>query len=197
MDKKEVAAVLEEIALLLDLAGENPFKVRAFEAGARAVLTFPGDLDAARRSGELARVKGIGKSLAGVIEELLTRGEAALYRELKDKTPPGLLELLRVPGLGPKKARVLFDELHIASLGELEYACRENRLVALPGFGAKSQEKIKAGLAGLTRYAGLFRLGDLLPLAESLAGRWRSVPGLLRLGGGRPGAPPPGSGRGH
>ncbi len=74
MDKKEVAAVLEEIALLLELAGENPFKVRAYEAGARAVLTFPGDLDAARRSGELARVKGIGKSLAGVIAELLTRG---------------------------------------------------------------------------------------------------------------------------
>jgi DNA polymerase (family 10) len=181
MDKKEVAAVLEEIAFLLDLAGENPFKVRAYEAGARAVLTFPGDLAAARRSGELSQVKGIGKSLAGVIEELLTRGEAALHRELKDKNPPGLLELLRVPGLGPKKARVLFDELHITSLGELEYACQENRLTALPGFGAKSQEKIKASLANLSRYAGLFRLGDLLPLAESLAGRWRSVPGILRL----------------
>src|SRR3989339_726434 len=168
MDKQEVAAVLEEIALLLELAGENPFKVRAYEAGAR-------------RSGELARVKGIGKSLAGVIDELLTRGEASLHRELKDKTPPGLLELLRVPGLGPKKARVLFDELHITSLGELEYACRENRLVALPGFGAKSQEKIKAGLAGLSRYSGLFRLGDLLPLAEFLAARWRSLSGIIRL----------------
>jgi DNA polymerase (family X) len=181
MDKQEVAAVLEEIALLLDLAGENPFKVRAFEAGARAVLTFPGDLAAALHSGELARVKGIGKSLAGVIEELLTRGEAALYRELKAKNPPGLLELLRVPGLGPKKARVLFDELHLTGLGELEYACRENRLAALPGFGAKSQERIKAALASLSRYAGLFRLGDLLPLAESLAARWRTVPGILRL----------------
>ncbi|HZK14678.1 MAG TPA: helix-hairpin-helix domain-containing protein, partial [Desulfobaccales bacterium] len=181
MDKKEVAAVLEEIALLLELAGENPFKVRAYEAGARAVLTFPGDLDAARSSGELAKVKGIGKSLAGVIEELLTSGKASLYRELKDKTPPGLLELLRVPGLGPKKARVLFDQLHITSLGELEYACRENRLVGLPGFGAKSQEKIKAGLAGLSRYDGLFRLGDLLPLAESLVARWRSLPGTRRL----------------
>ena len=181
MDKKEVAAVLEEIALLLELAGENPFKVRAFEAGARAVLTFPGDLDAARRSGELAHVKGIGKSLAGVIAELLTGGEAALHRELRNQTPPGLLELLRVPGLGPKKARVLVDELHITNLGELEYACRENRLAGLSGFGAKSQEKIMAGLASLKRYAGLFRLGDLLPLAESLAARWRSVPGLLRV----------------
>jgi DNA polymerase (family 10) len=151
MDKKEVAAVLEEIALLLELAGENPFKVRAYDAGARAVLTFPGDLAAAAAAGELAQVKGIGKSLARDIEELLTRGEAGLHRDLKAKIPPGLLELLQVPGLGPKKARVLFDELHIAGLGELEYACRENRLAALPGFGAKSQEKIKAGLAGLKR----------------------------------------------
>jgi DNA polymerase (family 10) len=133
------------------------------------VLTFPGDLAAALHAGELARVKGIGKSLAGVIGELLSGGEAALHRELKAKTPPGLLDLLQVPGLGPKKARVLFDELHLASLGELEYACRENRLAALPGFGAKSQERIKAALANLSRYDGLFRLGDLLPLADSLA----------------------------
>ncbi|MCK9375507.1 MAG: DNA polymerase/3'-5' exonuclease PolX [Syntrophobacterales bacterium] len=181
MDKKEVAAVLEEIALLLDLSGENPFKVRAYEAGARAVLTFPGDLAAALQSGDLARVKGIGKSLAGVIDELLSRGDAALHRDLKAKTPPGLLELLQVPGLGPKKARVLYDELHITGLGELEYACRENRLVGLAGFGAKSQDKIRAGLAGLKRYAGLFRLGDLLPLAESLTARWRGLPGIERL----------------
>ena len=89
MDKKEVAAVLEEIALLLELAGENPFKVRAYEAGARAVLTFPGDLDAARRSGELARVKGIGKSLAGVIAELLTRGEAVPVPGTQGQDPAG------------------------------------------------------------------------------------------------------------
>jgi DNA polymerase (family X) len=181
MDKKAVAATLEEIALLLDLAGENPFKVRAYESGARAVLTFPGELDAALRSGELARVKGIGKSLAGVIGELLTRGEAALHQELKGKTPPGLLDMLQVPGLGTKKARTLFRDLNITSLGELEYACQENRLAALPGFGARSQEKIKAGLASLKRYAGLFRLGDLLPLATSLASRGRQVPGIQRL----------------
>jgi DNA polymerase (family X) len=181
MDKKAVAAVLEEIALLLELAGENPFKVRAYAAGARAVLTYPGDLAAAFSSGELARVKGIGKSLAGIIGELLSGGDAAVYRELKGKTPPGLLELLQVPGLGPKKARMLFHDLHISSIGELEYACQENRLTGLPGFGAKSQQRIKTALANLRRYAGLFRLGDLLPLAESLAVLWRRVPGVARL----------------
>ena len=103
MDKKEVAAVLEEIALLLELAGENPFKVRAYEAGARAVLTFPGDLDAALRSGELAHVKGIGKSLAGVIGELLTRGEAALHRELQNQDPAGAPGTAPGAGIGPQK----------------------------------------------------------------------------------------------
>jgi DNA polymerase (family 10) len=181
MDKKAVAAVLEEIALLLELAGENPFKVRAYETGARAVLTYPGDLAAAQLSGELAQVKGIGKSLAGVIGELVARGDASLYRELKSKTPPGLMDLLQVPGLGPKKARVLFHDLHITSIGELEYACQENRLTALSGFGAKSQERIKKGLANRRRYAGFFRLGDLLPLAESFAVLWRKVAGIERL----------------
>jgi DNA polymerase (family 10) len=181
MDKKAVAAVLDEIALLLELAGENPFKVRAYETGARAVLTYPGDLASALSSGDLAQVKGIGKSLAGVIGELLSQGDAALYQELKAKTPPGLMELLQVPGLGPKKARILFHDVNITGIGELEYACQENRLTALPGFGVKSQEKIKAGLASLRRYAGLFRLGDLLPLAESLAALWRKVAGIERL----------------
>jgi DNA polymerase (family X) len=181
MDKKAVAAVLEEIALLLELAGENPFKVRAYQTGARAVLTYPGDLAAALSSGDLARVKGIGKSLSGVIGELLAGGDAALWRELKDKIPPGLMELLQVPGLGPKKARLLFRDLNITSIGELEYACQENRLTALPGFGAKSQERIKKGLANRRRYAGLFRLGDLRPLGESFTVLWRKVPGVQRL----------------
>lgn len=180
MDKKEVAAALEEIALLLELAGENPFKVRAYEAGARAVLTLPGDLAEAVKRGELGQVKGIGKSLAGVIAELVQQGQAALHQELRDKTPPGLIELLQVPGLGPKKAKVLYDQLQVTGLGELEYACQENRLLSLPGFGAKTQEKIKAGLESLKRYAGLFRLGDLLPQAKALAAELRRLPGILR-----------------
>jgi len=180
MDKKEVAAILEEIAFLLELAGENPFKVRAYEAGARAVLTFPGNLEEAVRSGELARIKGIGKSLAAVIRELVTQGEATVHKELRSQTPPGLIELLQVPGLGPKKARVLYEQLQITNLGELEYACRENRLLALPGFGAKSQESIRAGLDRLKRYAGLFRLGDLLPLTETLLAQIRQAPEIIR-----------------
>jgi DNA polymerase (family X) len=180
MDKKAVAATLEEIALLSELAGENPFKVRAYASGARAVLTFPGDLAEAVRRGELARIKGIGKSLAAVIAELTEKDEARVLRELREKVPAGLLELLQVPGLGPKKAKILYEQLQIAGLGELEYAIQENRLLGLPGFGAKTQEKLKASLERVKRYAGLFRLGDLLPAARELVAKIRSQPVVLR-----------------
>jgi DNA polymerase (family X) len=180
MDKKAVAAALEEIALLSELAGENPFKVRAYESGARAVLTFPGDLGEAARRGELSHIKGIGKSIAAVIAELTEKDESRTLQKLREKISPGLLELLQVPGLGPKKAKILHDKLQISSLGELEYAIQENRLVSLPGFGAKSQEKLKAGLERVKRYSGLFRLGDLLPLAQELLGQIRRQEGVLR-----------------
>jgi DNA polymerase (family 10) len=181
MDKQEAARILEEIALLLELSGENPFKVRAYENGARALLTLPGDLEEAVARGTLAKVKGIGKSLAGIVQELVEQGHARLHEELKEKIPPGLVALLQVPGLGPKKARQLYQELQIASLGELEYAIRENRLVSLPGFGAKTQEKLKAGLERVRRYAGLFRLGDLWPAAQALLAAGASLPALTRL----------------
>lgn len=180
MDKREVAQTLEEIALLLDLDGANPFKVRAFETGARAVMTMPDDLEAVVRQGTLDQIKGIGKSLAGVIRELVTTGRARMHEELKARIPPGLLDLIQVPGLGPKKARVLYDKLQITTLGELEYACLENRLVELPGFGAKTQARIQAGIASVKKYAGFFRLGDLLPVAEELVARIRQAPGVLQ-----------------
>ena len=129
----------------------------------------------------MSRVKGIGKSLAGVIEELLTRGEAVFFRELKDKTPPGLLELLRVPGLGPKKVRVLFDELHIISLANWSMPAGKTAWWRSPGSGPNPRRRSRPAWPAFERYEGLFRLGDLLPLAESLATRWRSLPGILRL----------------
>jgi DNA polymerase (family 10) len=132
------------------------------------------------RQGKLAHVKGIGKSIAAVIAELAEKDEARILQDLREKVPPGLLEMLQIPGLGTKKAKVLYDQLQIASLGELEYAIQENRLLSLPGFGAKTQEKLKVGLEGIKRYAGLFRLGDLLPTAKELLAQLRKQPGVLR-----------------
>ncbi|MFZ5626489.1 MAG: helix-hairpin-helix domain-containing protein, partial [Bacillota bacterium] len=144
MDKKQVAHILEEIGKLLELKGENPFKARAFYSGARIVETLTEDLNQLVDSGQLEEIKGIGKSLAEQIRELVVEGRSSAYEELRDEFPPGVLEMLAIPGLGPKKVGTLYRELGISNPGELEYACRENRLLTLPGFGAKSQANILA-----------------------------------------------------
>lgn len=161
MDKATIVAVFSEMAVLLELKGENPFKCRAFENGARAVQGISGDLDDLIAQDRLTAVKGIGKGLAAAITELHTTGKFSEYQALKATIPPGLLEMLTIPGVGPKKVRLLSDELGIQSSGELEYACQENRLLKLKGFGPKSQEKILAAIRFVRSNAGQF----LLPLA--------------------------------
>ncbi len=140
--RRRVSALLEELALLAELSGENPFKVRAISGAARTVLRFSGDLEAMAARGELTSVPGVGKGIAALITEALERGEPAQLTELRANLPAGLPELLTLPGLGPKRARTLWQDLGVTSVGELEYACRENRLVALPGFGQATQKKL-------------------------------------------------------
>lgn len=167
MDKAAIVSVFSEMAVLLELKGENPFKCRAFENGARAVQGISGDLGDWIAQDRLTDVKGIGKGLAEAITELHTTGKFSEYQVLKATIPPGLLEMLTIPGVGPKKVRLLSDELGIHSIGELEYACQENRLLKLKGFGPKSQEKILVAIRFVRSNAGQF----LLPLAmgEALA----------------------------
>ncbi len=128
--------------MLTELAGENPFKVRAMANAARTVQRFSGDLGETAARGELTNLSGIGKGIAAVITETLNRGEPAQLLEMRGKLPAGLPELLSLPGLGPKRVRTLWQDLGITSPGELEYACRENRLVSLPGFGPATQKKL-------------------------------------------------------
>jgi DNA polymerase (family 10) len=141
-ERRRVAAVLEELAMLAELAGENPFKVRAMANAARAVLRHPQDLAETAAKGELTNIPGIGKGIAALIVETLERGEPAQLVELRSKLPAGLPDLLSLPGLGGKRARTLWQELGITTPGELEYACRENRLVTLSGFGSATQKKL-------------------------------------------------------
>ncbi len=152
ISKDEVAAVLEDISVFLEILGENPFKSRAYAAAARAVDALPGDLAEMVESGELLDVKGIGKSIFENIRTLVTTGSLPYYDELRARIPEGLFELLRIPGMGPKKVKAVYEKLGIKSLGELEYACLENHLADLDGFGAKSQAKILAGIKNLKRY---------------------------------------------
>ena len=139
-DKKTVVKTLEHIAVLLELSGANPFKSRAFQNGARAIQAYEGDLVEGLASGELKGLKGVGKGLLTEIESLLHDGTSPGLIELQAEVPAGLLEIVKVPGLGPKRVRMLYEKLGIESLGELEYACNENRLVQLDGFGPKTQQ---------------------------------------------------------
>lgn len=177
MDKYEVARVLEDIATLLEIQGENVFKIRAYQNAARAVEMLD-DLEERVRTGRLGEVKGIGQAIEAKITTLVTTGDLPYYQELKKAVPAGVVELLRIPGLGPKKARLLNDRLGINTIGELEYACRENRLVSLPGFGVKTQERILAGIEFLKKFQGQFLLADVLPTALALVKELEAHPAV-------------------
>jgi len=168
VDKKNVARALEEIATFQVLLGENPFKARAYSSAARTVERATGDLAALVETGELFKMKGIGKSLFEKIKELVETGRCAHLEELRSKVPPGLVEMISIPGFGPKRAAAVHKTLGIATVGELEYACKENRLVELDGFGRKSQDKVLAGIQFLKRHRGRFLLSEGLAEAEAL-----------------------------
>jgi DNA polymerase (family 10) len=181
MKKEEVSAILEEIGFLLEFKGENPFKVRAYYNAARAIKGLEGSLEAVVKQGELRRIKGIGEALSKKISELVTTGRLPYYEELKATVPAGLREMVRIPQLGPKKVKALYERLGITTIGELEYACQENRLKDLPGFGAKTQENILQGIEVLKRYLGRFLYGDVAAPAEAFARSVEGVKGVLKV----------------
>src|SRR5438477_12546720 len=147
MDHAEVAAVLEEIGTMLELQGENPFRCQAYYKAARAISQLETNLADHIGAGTLAEIPGIGATLCEKITFLVSTGNLPFYEELKAKTPPGLRELLRLPGVGPKKVKALFDELAIDDLAKLQAACAGDKVAKLKGFGAKTQAKILEGIA--------------------------------------------------
>ena len=124
---------------------------------------------------KLKEIKGIGEAIAGKIEEYVETGRMTYFEELKQAVPESLLELVQIPNLGPKKIKVLFDDLGITNVGELEYACKENRLVSLPGFGEKTQEKILRGIEFVKRHKGEYLVGDVYPLAYGIKEKIQAV----------------------
>src|SRR5688572_21464308 len=128
MDRDQVVDVLTDIATLLELKGENPFKSRAYLNGARAIETLEESLDQLVAENRLGEVRGLGEALQKKVAELVTTGKLAYYDELKASIPSGLRELLTIPGLGPKKVKALYDQLQIDSVEKLERACQENKV---------------------------------------------------------------------
>lgn len=162
MEKKEIASILEEIALMMDLKGENPFKIRAYLNAARVILTTDNDITQLAEQKNLTSLQGIGSGISEKLTELILTGKMKYYEDLKKSTPPGLLEMLTIPSLGPRKTKVLYEKLKIQTIGELEYACKENRLVDLEGFGQKTQEKILSGIIYIKKTRALHRLDTAL-----------------------------------
>lgn len=180
VDTAVVCEALEEIGKLLILLGENPFKTRAYENGSRTLSQQSRTVRDLVESGELGDLKGFGDALVQKVTTLVQTGSMPYLEELRAKVPDGLSEVLRVPGLGPKKVRKLWQELGVESLAELEYACRENRLVLLKGFGAKSQSKALEGIRFLKASRGRSLLADVLDVGEALAAATRQTPGVTR-----------------
>jgi DNA polymerase (family 10) len=146
MDKKQVAEILDEIGTLLELKGENPFKCRAFHNGSRIVGALTKDLYELIETGELRKVKGIGEGLAEKITELVQNGKSKYYEDLKKNIPVGVMAMLKIQGLGPKKVIILFEKLKIQSIEQLKEAAEKHKLAKLEGFGEKTEENILKGI---------------------------------------------------
>jgi DNA polymerase (family 10) len=184
MSNKSILQILEEIAVLLDIKGENQFKTRAYYNAAKTLSGFD-NLEEMIREKRLREIKGIGEALSKKIEEYSETGKMAYFESLKQEVPESLLELTGIPNLGPKKIKILYDKLGITNTGELEYACKENRLIPLPGFGEKTQQKILKGIEFVKRHKGEFLLGDVYPQSERIKERLEAKvgPGCVEVCG--------------
>ncbi len=151
MDKKQVAAILDEMGTLFELKGENPFKCRAFHNAARVIEALTQDLAGLVDSGNIRGIKGIGEHLAEIITDLVKSGKSKEYEQLKASLPEGLLQMVRIPGLGPKRIKVLYEKLKLKSISELKEACENHCLAKLEGFGEKTEENILKGIELLTK----------------------------------------------
>ncbi len=168
MKNKEVADIFEKMALILEFRGENVFKVRAYQRAARVVRDLTEDIEALHRRGELEGLPGVGKAMAEKISQYLTTGRMAKYEEAREGISDGLIEMLRVPGLGPKTLALIHKELGVDDLGALKAAIQGGRLRGLPGMGAKKEENILRGINLLKASQEKIPLGLALPLVEEV-----------------------------
>ncbi|HEX4263438.1 MAG TPA: DNA polymerase/3'-5' exonuclease PolX [Verrucomicrobiae bacterium] len=180
MDKDQVAEILVGIGTLLELKGENPFKTRAYFNAARALEAINEPLAKLVAENRLGEINGVGEALQKKITELVTTGKLVYYEDLKASVPPGLLAMMDIPGVGPKKIKVLHDELGIASVEELEKACQDGRVAKLKGFGEKTAVNICEGINRRRSYASKHLLDDALLAAESVLDDLRSHPDVIR-----------------
>ncbi len=181
MTRENLAEVLDEIALLLELKDENPFKVRAYRHGADTVRNFDGDIVQLAIENQLDGIKGLGEALREKLHELASSGSLKFHQNLRAEFPAGLTELFDLQGLGPKKVKVLHQSLGIASIADLKTACTDGKVATLPGFGEKTQTKILEAIALHETFAGTFLLSDITPLVSEILATLRLHPEISRV----------------
>ncbi|MDQ6885314.1 MAG: helix-hairpin-helix domain-containing protein, partial [Candidatus Dormibacteraeota bacterium] len=180
MPNAEVAAMLNRIADLLEIKGESFFKVRAYREAVRQMDNLTTEVEDLIRGGRLTEVPGIGEAIEKKIVEFMTTGRLDFLARLETEIPPALLELTRVPGLGPRTAKDIYDALGITSLDALEAAAREHRLQTLPRIKARTEENILKGIDMLRRTEGRIYFPEGWMLAESFLTTLRDSPGVVR-----------------
>jgi DNA polymerase (family 10) len=181
MDKHQVAAILDEIGTLLELQGESSFRCNAYHNGARAIEQLEEDLATVVREGRLSNVPGIGDTLREKITTLVTTGKLSYYDDLRKKIPAGLLDILRIQGLGPKRVKLLYDKLGADTIDKLAEACESGRVAKLKGLGDKTQQKILEGIQSLRQMGSRVRIDQALSLANRLIEGLRQAPGIIRM----------------
>ena len=182
MENRSIADILTEIADILDIQGENPFRVRSYRNAARTIADMSQSVQALVKAGEkLEEIPGIGKSLQEKIEEVVATGRCRFLEELRAKVPAGLTELLKLGGLGPKKVKLLYDELGVDSMDRLEKAAQAGRLRDLAGMGAKTEEKVLKSIEQYRAGLGRFKLSVGFTYARALLDYLGDVPGVKRL----------------
>jgi DNA polymerase (family 10) len=180
MDKGQIAEILSEIGILLELKGEIVFKTRAYANAARTLESLSEPLEKLIAENRLGEIKGIGEALQKKITELAMTGKLAYYDELKASIPPGLLHMLQIQGLGPKKIKALNDKLGVETIEQLEAVCHEGKVAELDGFGEKTQAKILEGIQFRRQYATRHLLSDALTAAEPILESLRAHPDVGR-----------------
>ncbi len=181
MTKEQIAGALEQIATLLELKDENPFKIRAYTNAARALETFGGNISNLQDEESLEKIPGIGKSIAEKIIELAKTGSLKFLEELRAEFPPGIVELFSLPNLGPKKIKALFEKLKVSSIDDLLKACESGRVAELPGFGEMTQQKLCEAIARRASHAGSFQFGQVAAETESLRADLAAHPDTLQV----------------
>ncbi|PYJ18517.1 MAG: DNA polymerase/3'-5' exonuclease PolX [Verrucomicrobia bacterium] len=181
MTKNEIAAVLEEIGALLELKGENPFKIRAYVNAARSIEAWGGSLSDLQDEEALGKIPGIGKSIADKIKELAATGSLKYLEELRAEFPAAILQLFSISGLGAKKIKALYDKLHVSSIEQLREACETGRVAELPGFGETTQTKICKAIEERARHSGYFQFGQIAGEGETLRSDLAAQPDVLQV----------------